>query len=298
MITTKKEKVIEVAKLIFAEKGLSRYSLQDILEESNISKGTFYNYFSSKDEFFIEYIKYANKVESQRREVLLEGEQRDDRHVFAKQIHVRIEITREFSLFPIFEMAFHAKDPKLKQLTEDHFINELRWLVLRLMDIYGADARIYAEDCAVLINGMMQSLFHTLKMLAHKKVDSMTIVYYILRQIDGVMKSKMTSDDAFLFEQGISLFNIENKIVSKISVIEQLTSLKARINEQYVEVHEQIAFLIKELENEHVRLFITKPILHALSKRFKNTAFKEDFQYIYNQIVDLLYTSEKEAPQE
>lgn len=290
---TKKENVILVAKELFAKKGLTTYSVQDIIESSNISKGTFYNYFSSKDEFFIAYLQYASREEKLRRESLLEGMQRNDRNILAKQIHVRIEVTREFTLFPIFEMAFYSKNIDLKQFTERHFLEELKWIAERLMDIYGAHSRIYAEDCAVLIHGMMQNLFHTLKMLAKKRVDSMAIVHYILREIDGVMKSKLVNDEAFLFEQGISLFPRESKILSHQQMIEELRQLQAQVHDRQVEIHEQLAFLIEELQGDTLRIYIIKPIIHALSQIFANTPYAKDYLYVYNQMIDYIYTLEE-----
>src|SRR5699024_8600266 len=116
----KKNHVIQVAKELFAEKGVSDYSVQDIIDKSGISKGTFYNYFSAKNTFYIAYLHAAKKDEEKRRAALIAGESASDKDVFAKQILTRVQINREYTLLPIFEIAFYSNDQALKKVTKQH----------------------------------------------------------------------------------------------------------------------------------------------------------------------------------
>ncbi|WP_442956966.1 TetR/AcrR family transcriptional regulator [Planococcus sp. MB-3u-03] len=43
-----KQQIINAAHRLFIQKGYNASSIQDILDEAGISKGTFYNYFTSK----------------------------------------------------------------------------------------------------------------------------------------------------------------------------------------------------------------------------------------------------------
>lgn len=49
---TKKEKIIDTAIQLFAEKGFHNTSISKIAEAAGVSKGLMYNYFDSKDELF------------------------------------------------------------------------------------------------------------------------------------------------------------------------------------------------------------------------------------------------------
>ncbi len=50
-MNNRKQQVVKNAHhLFFVEKGFQAISIQDIIDYSGISKGTFYNYFSSKNE--------------------------------------------------------------------------------------------------------------------------------------------------------------------------------------------------------------------------------------------------------
>jgi AcrR family transcriptional regulator len=47
-----RDKIIEVASALFLSKGYNATTVNDILTEAGIAKGTFYHYFKSKDEIF------------------------------------------------------------------------------------------------------------------------------------------------------------------------------------------------------------------------------------------------------
>ncbi|MEJ9282069.1 TetR/AcrR family transcriptional regulator [Ureibacillus thermosphaericus] len=62
-----KEKIIEASIRLFENKGYSETSIQDIVDELGVTKGTFYYYFSSKEELLMEihqnYIDHILKVQ-------------------------------------------------------------------------------------------------------------------------------------------------------------------------------------------------------------------------------------------
>jgi AcrR family transcriptional regulator len=47
-----RQQILEAAKTLFAEKGFEATNVRDIIHESGLSPGTFYNYFQSKEEIF------------------------------------------------------------------------------------------------------------------------------------------------------------------------------------------------------------------------------------------------------
>lgn len=52
-----KRKIVHCAMRLFAEHGYDNVSVDDIAKAANSSKGSFYNYFASKDELFVSYRK-------------------------------------------------------------------------------------------------------------------------------------------------------------------------------------------------------------------------------------------------
>ena len=47
-----RQQILEAAKNLFADKGFETTNVRDIIHESSLSPGTFYNYFQSKEEIF------------------------------------------------------------------------------------------------------------------------------------------------------------------------------------------------------------------------------------------------------
>ena len=62
----RKRHVADVALKLFVEKGIQQTSIQEIIELAKISKGTFYNYFSSKNDCIAEILEGLRYDASQR----------------------------------------------------------------------------------------------------------------------------------------------------------------------------------------------------------------------------------------
>src|SRR5690625_570295 len=57
----KKRELIEVARKVFIKQGFVRTSMQDIMDEAEISRGALYSYFDNIDHIFIEVLKYEDQ---------------------------------------------------------------------------------------------------------------------------------------------------------------------------------------------------------------------------------------------
>lgn len=62
--TDKQEKIINVAKQLFSEKGYAATGIREIAEKSGLSLGNFYNYFKNKEELFKHLIDPENIIKS------------------------------------------------------------------------------------------------------------------------------------------------------------------------------------------------------------------------------------------
>lgn len=285
---TKKNHVIQVAKQLFQEKGVSDYSVQDIIERSAISKGTFYNYFSSKNEFFIAYLEAAKEEELRRREALIEGESVNDRNIFAQQILVRVHVNREYTLLPIFEIAFYSEDEQLKKHTQQRYVDELAWVAARLVDLYGPGAQMYAEDCAVLLHGMLQNTVQTYKLVGNESIDFLAIIHYVLQQIDLLIKRMIIVQDVPFFANDFTKSTSGALIVAD-DVRQSILQLQKAIPAELKHVHESIQFILEELEREQLRVHIVRPIVLSLKNMLDRTEWSEVYHDSYSLLVRYLY---------
>nr|WP_174727959.1 TetR/AcrR family transcriptional regulator [Mesobacillus harenae] len=152
----RKQQVIEKAHRLFIDKGYQATSIQDILDASAISKGTFYNYFPSKSELFkAVFTSIRNKHEEGRNELLI-GEDLANIEIFIKQIDLVMESNKRNQLFTLIEEAFASNDPDLKKFVKRAQILLIQWINQRFIDLFGEDKRPYLLDCAILFLGMLQ----------------------------------------------------------------------------------------------------------------------------------------------
>lgn len=151
----KKKNVVKVAHQLFIEKGFQSTSIQDILDVSGIAKGTFYKYFSSKNELFITLFKMIIKeVETNRNELLI-GEDPSNIEIFIKQIELQMKLNHVNKLVRLFEEVNFSKDKDLKHLINAWQMNENSWLYHRFIDLFGEDKKAYLLDCAVMFSGIL-----------------------------------------------------------------------------------------------------------------------------------------------
>ncbi|MGV2939090.1 TetR/AcrR family transcriptional regulator [Mesobacillus sp. LC4] len=151
----RKRHVIEKAHQLFIEKGFQATSIQDILEYSGISKGTFYNYFSSKNELLMDIFRTAfRKMENERNGMLL-GKDPGDAEIFISQIEFQMTANRENKIIPLFEEVFFSGDKELKQFIEVGQLKVLRWFAERLGNITDESTQPYLLDAAIMLNGIL-----------------------------------------------------------------------------------------------------------------------------------------------
>ena len=134
----RKQQVINKAHQLFIDKGFQATSIQDILEYSSISKGTFYNYFSSKNELLIAIFKNVFKQVEQGRTELLIGQDPSDIEIFIKQIEFQLKTNHENKLISLFEEVYFSKDEEINQYIKMGNFKSQKWLYERFTDIFGA----------------------------------------------------------------------------------------------------------------------------------------------------------------
>ncbi|PLT31282.1 TetR/AcrR family transcriptional regulator [Peribacillus deserti] len=153
----RKQHVIKMAHQLFIEKGYQATSIQDILDHSGISKGTFYNYFSSKTELLIALFKSLFKQLEKERNDLLTGQDPANIDIFIKQIELQMRTNRTNKLISLFEEVIVSNDADLKQYMNQGHLKMLRWIYSRFIDIFGEDKKPCLLDCAIMFLGILKS---------------------------------------------------------------------------------------------------------------------------------------------
>ncbi|MGM8211193.1 TetR/AcrR family transcriptional regulator [Virgibacillus sp. W0430] len=281
----KKRQVIETALSLFSKEGFAAISIQDIITEANISKGTFYNYFSSKSAFLIAIMEYVNEeLILHRRALQLEGTA-SNKEIFAKQIMIRLELNTKHNIIPIFEAALHSNDRTLKKFIQEKHLEELDWIAQRLLDIYGERAAPYTIDCAIIMLGIIQHMNHYWNANCKGDINIEALIYYTVRRTDRLMADKIDSKDAFICRFVNERTNKQQRI-TKHDIVSKIEALHTAICEEEQEIKSLISFLKEEFNEQHPRYFLIKPIVQSFESTFKNTPYV----LLANEIAQLIST--------
>lgn|SRR5699024_1036968 len=264
--------VMQVAQELFLQKGFSQTSIQDIIIHANISKGTFYNYFDSKNDCLIAILKYAQKEALERRKQLLLGERADDRVIFAKQIAIRMQVNREQSLLPLFGFVFHSKDKELREFTKKYHLYEIAWLSERFVDIFGEEVYRFAVDGAVAILGLTQQYSLVWSFYMTEELDIEPLILFILRSLDAVAANFKKSEESFIhddiFAQVESLWEKPRKQDKTIVSLQDL--MKTVFAEDEL-AQQHLQFIITELKSGSRRTYVLQSVVQSFLIHCKKT---------------------------
>src|SRR5690554_5283153 len=115
-----------MAHKLFIDNGYQATSIQDILDVSGIAKGTFYKYFSSKDDLLIAVVKSVfQKMDIERDNVLVGGDVSNIK-LFIKQYVVQLQIIEQNKLFTLFDEGIILNDPTFKQFIKTYQLKMLK----------------------------------------------------------------------------------------------------------------------------------------------------------------------------
>ncbi|WP_339317817.1 TetR/AcrR family transcriptional regulator [Paenibacillus sp. FSL R10-2734] len=158
MINKRKEQVILKAHELFIEKGYHATSIQDILNHSRISKGSFYNYFPSKGDLFKAVFTSIHDRLEEGRNSLLIGQDPSDIGIFAEQVQLVMKINKNNKMLQLVEDALVSNDPDLITFIKKTKFTFLTWVYERFLHIFPADKKPYLLDGAIIFTGIMQHM--------------------------------------------------------------------------------------------------------------------------------------------
>ncbi|MCM3115615.1 TetR/AcrR family transcriptional regulator [Neobacillus sp. MER 74] len=255
--------VVNMAHQLFIEKGFQATSIQDILDYSGISKGTFYNYFSSKSELLIAIYKTIYKKLEKDRNDLLIGQNPASIEIFIKQVELQMISNRKNKLLALYEEVLASNDADLKQYIKRARLNSLRWYYNRFIDIFGEDKKPFLLDCAIMFQGIIQYNIQYNR-LAHESGEKVSSVvrYCVARMV------KMVDEVAESGDQLIEPKTLEKWVPdcpkNNHEILTQLTKLALTIR---TSITKSIKDLSEQNKYHELLDFIQEEIIHTRSPR-------------------------------
>ncbi|GGH32594.1 TetR/AcrR family transcriptional regulator [Paenibacillus segetis] len=184
----KKNLILRTAMQLFAVKGASATSMQEIAESCGMSKGSLYLQFKSKEELESSVFDYCFEL---LQDHLLQVERQlelSPREKLCNQFEVLLNLVvelREFLMMQIKDWITNGDPNRKHDYIMKHNAQLLRFSREKLISVYSSDISPYIADILMLAHGMITSYAHLLfnpqisietSRLAHHLVDVIDVV--------------------------------------------------------------------------------------------------------------------------
>ena len=284
----RKQHVIKHAHKLFIEKGYQSTSIQDILEYSGISKGTFYNYFSSKSELLLAVFKMIHEKLRKERNELLIGQNPSDISIFIKQLELEMRFNKQNKLFSLFEEVYVSNDAELKQYIQRFRLINTHWIYLRFVDLFGQDNKPYLLDSTIIFSGILHSMIRNnfMEANASNSVSVSEIIQYCVNRIITIVENVSKSGEQIFPPECLNTWlpvRDENEHDLKNELLHAALLLKNTINKKINEEYEQTMYYeyLEFIEDELLQT--RKPrkfLIQSTFASFKATSHHEIIQDI------------------
>ncbi|KWW20645.1 MULTISPECIES: TetR/AcrR family transcriptional regulator [Peribacillus] len=290
----RRQNVIDTAHKLFIEKGYQATSIQDILDGSGISKGTFYNYFPSKGELFIAIFRSFYKRIRHDREKLLDGQDSADIEIFIQQLELQMMGNKQSKLLILIEEVRVSNDEELKQFINQILLLSIRWMHGRFLDIFGESKKNYLLDCVIIFHSMMTHMNYFNHKANEVPKPEIQIIRYcmnrIIQTVDEAAKSKEQILDPDLMDTWFPKFE-NNLYPCHNDLLKATLELKKAINtafpcgENRTRAIELVDFIQDELmQSDTPRRFLIESLLLTLKNQYSEQVqtYMKDFEESIN----------------
>ncbi|PIC71168.1 TetR family transcriptional regulator [Sporosarcina sp. P16b] len=269
----RKKHVLLIAKQLFIDKGFHATSIQDILDVAQISKGTFYNYFPSKNECLMAILQDAYCISYLRRNELAIGKDLADPGLLAAQIEIRLTMNRQQNLLPLFETIVHSPDDELRQFVKQMHFRELAWLAKRLVNVYGEEVKPYSYDCASLLFGFIQYALNIWKSSTTEPIDTMKLVDFVMQRMEVIVPDIVKRDAHFLSQSLLEdmLTAADFSPMTREVLIESLQKFVANLPKDGSQRTLYSQFLLDELSAEQPRIYLLESVVRSFRQAFEGS---------------------------
>ncbi|MEH7224340.1 TetR/AcrR family transcriptional regulator [Bacillus sp. JJ1566] len=267
----RRRRVADAALTLFVEKGFQQTSIQDIIDHANISKGTFYNYFSNKNDCIAEILEGLRSDASKIRMEMQVGKDETDRTVLIDQISILTKLNRERNLNTIFEAILNSNEVELKKMVMHHRIHELEWLARRFVDVYGDKVRDFAFELSILFYGMMHYILFTMK-ITNSSQSIHRIVEVLLTYLEAIIPIMIDKGSTLLDPS--SLHFLQARIDRKVLTLDELLDLAKKLEQEAtftIDQQDLYETIVTELQRERIRKSVLQPLIKPFQQSFVQT---------------------------
>ncbi|RED64652.1 TetR/AcrR family transcriptional regulator [Cohnella lupini] len=230
----KKKQILEAAIRCFARKGFNATSIQEIVDELGMAKGSIYFYFKSKDDLLVSVIEYYGEMLFDRMEGLPEEGLLPPREKLGLQFERQFRFVREHLDFmrmlikePLTGLHPHIQGMMLRIRARGQL-----WNATHLSAIYGRAIEHRIGDASAMLSGIVAQYFEAI-LFEEKPFDDLRLSRFLVNRLDDLVSGMERDGEAPI---------LPNPDIEQLRVMAGLSSLID--NEEEVSLLEEIRELV------------------------------------------------------
>lgn len=249
----KKLKLMEEGLSLFADKGYHATSIQEIASKANMSKGAFYLYYQSKEDFVVTSIDYISSNVRKRMEQI-NMKNVSPRESLAQQIAMMINYLNQYKVFITMFMTESISIGKnFDTLIDKVQQQNVKWMKTSVKALYDfEEAEDFVMDAIIQFDGLLAGYFKSIVM--HDiDVDYQDLGRFLVRRLDDMVHGMLSRETVPLIDQKhmASLTSSRRQDVTDIfqSMEEKINVLPVE-SKKKTQLTQVLTTLIQETERE------------------------------------------------
>jgi len=185
----KKKQILDAAIRCFARKGFNATSIQEIVDELGMAKGSLYFYFKSKDELLVSIIDYYGEMLFvQMREFPSEAGL-PPKEKLALQLERQVRFIREHLDFMkmLLKEPLTGLHPHIREMVVRMRARSNLWYATHILEIYGEAAEKCLGDASALLAGIGAQYFESL-LFENRVFDEWRLSRFLVSRFDDLME--------------------------------------------------------------------------------------------------------------
>lgn len=226
LMPEKKKQILLSAMKLFASKGFMQTTMQEVASFCKMSKGSVYQYYSSKDELLLTIFEYQAKLLQDRMQLMERENQLNPRDRLVSKIEIYLHIWNEHPELIKMQMrdnTEHAASQELREFMQKMSKYNLDTLTESLHEIYGEPFTPYALDAATLLSSLIFTYMY-MRLFDHVPIEIERLSRYLVSSMDYLAEGLLKYRPEPLLNG--SMFDLWNEDQMKMKNLHPLVLVK------------------------------------------------------------------------
>lgn len=278
-MSSRKQSLLETALALFLEHSYANTTIQMILDQSGVSKGTFYKFFSSKEDCLYSIIDQRMQEDVFIRKELEQNHYTSDYDLLVDQIAIPMSVPNKERVWELYWTGFYSGEINSAKLATV----QLKWLSTRLIQVYGKDISLYANEGAILCYGILHQIANTARSLNTQKPIWSEVVPKVLTYIEVILQTMHQRNEHIFDFQSLYFLNADERNrdigMDVDTLLEEFNEFNKRVqkSKESAPLKQLSKGLLALLQDqEELNISVIEVVLQAFHKEYKSSAFHSE----------------------